>query len=218
MKTSESIIKITPLFLNAQKAIESAKKDAENPYFKSKYADLNAVMLACKDILNENEIAVLQPVVGMTVETILIHTSGEFFSSETPIVCKSQNDPQALGSAITYARRYGLQSMVFISAEDDDAEKATSHTPVQKPVETYSRVSSEHFCTIHQRDLKLRDGDYYDHRLLIEGVWNRCEGEGFTTEQHKTEYEKKMESTPRQEFTINDEEEEALAKALLESE
>lgn len=55
---------------------------------------------------------------------MLLHDSGETIESYTKIVCKAQNDPQALGSAITYARRYGLQSLVCIGAEDDDAEKS----------------------------------------------------------------------------------------------
>ncbi len=128
MKTSESILKITPAFLKAQKNIESVIKDQTNPYFKSKYADLTGVIDACKDKLNAEDIAVLQPIDGMSVETVLVHTSGEWFSSLTPIVCKEANNPQALGSAITYAKRYGLQSMVLLPAEDDDANKAS--TPV----------------------------------------------------------------------------------------
>lgn len=125
MKTSESIVKIAPALLKSQRETGAAKKDSTNPFFHSKYADLGAVMEACKGPLNNNGITVLQPVVGANVETILIHESGEWMSSETPIVAKSANDPQALGSAISYARRYGLQSMVFIPAEDDDGNVAT---------------------------------------------------------------------------------------------
>lgn len=136
MKTSESIAKITPAFLSAQKKITVALKKSTNPYFKSKYADLTSVMEACKKDLNANDIVVLQPINGMEVETILVHSSGEWFSSTTPIVCKAQNDPQALGSAISYARRYGLQSMVFIPADDDDGNIATAPAPIpyKKPV------------------------------------------------------------------------------------
>lgn len=127
MKTSETIIKIIPALLESQKKIESVTKEADNPYFKSKYADLNSLMEACKKILNDNNILILQPVTLEGVETILIHNSGEWLSSITKIVCKSENNPQDQGSAITYARRYGLQSMLFMSAEDDDGEKATDH-------------------------------------------------------------------------------------------
>lgn len=126
MKTSTEIVKITGAFLKAQKKIESVIKDQTNPYFKSKYADLSAVIEACKDKLNDQGIAILQPIDGMNVETILIHESGEWFSSLTPIVSKEANNPQMLGSAITYAKRYGLQSMVLLPAEDDDGNVAST--------------------------------------------------------------------------------------------
>lgn len=125
MRTSENITNISAALLSAQKKIEAVKKGAVNPYFKSTYADLPSVMEACKKPLNDNGVVILQPIIGDFVETRLIHAdSGEWMSSRTRIVCKTDNDPQAYGSAITYARRYGLQSMVFLSAEDDDGEGA----------------------------------------------------------------------------------------------
>ena len=131
MKTSTEIVKITGAFLKAQKEIESVIKDKTNPFFKSKYADLTGVIDACKDKLNKQGIAILQPIDGMTVETILIHDSGEWFSSSTPIVSKEVNNPQALGSAITYAKRYGLQSMVLLPASDDDGQLASKEVPTK---------------------------------------------------------------------------------------
>lgn len=125
MKSSESIKQIAPAFLSAQIEIESAEKTGVNPHFRSKYADLTAIIDAVKKPLNGHGIAILQPVNGMEVETILIHTSGEWLSSSTPIVCREPNNPQALGSAITYAKRYGLQSMVLLPAEDDDGNAAS---------------------------------------------------------------------------------------------
>lgn len=128
MKTSESIAKIAPALLAAQKTIGGAKKGAVNPFFHSKYADLGSVMEACKEALNDNGITVLQPIdsneYGVHVETILLHESGEWISAGLRIAPKSETNPQDQGSAISYARRYSLQSMVFIPAEDDDAESA----------------------------------------------------------------------------------------------
>lgn len=130
MKTSESITKIAPAFLRAQRKIGSANKGASNPFFKSKYADLGAVMEACKEHLNDEGIAILQPpayadVNGKhLVETILMHESGEFFAAAMALEVPKSN-MQDLGSAVSYARRYGLQSLVFIPAEDDDAQKIT---------------------------------------------------------------------------------------------
>lgn len=126
MKTSESIKEITKALLIAQKSIGAAKKSGKNPHFQSTFANLGDVMEACKTILNDNGITILQPIMGATLETMLLHETGEWMMSETPIVAKAPNDPQAMGSAITYARRYGLQSMVFIPAEDDDGQKAST--------------------------------------------------------------------------------------------
>ena len=125
MKRSESIKAIAPAFLKAQIEIGTAVKGSVNPFFKSNYADLGSVMETCKEALNKNGISVLQPVGVDTVETILLHESGEWFSETMNITAKSDNNPQDRGSAITYARRYSLQSMVFIPAEDDDGNKAT---------------------------------------------------------------------------------------------
>lgn len=134
MQTSQSITKIASAFLKAQAEMGAAKKGESNPFFRSKYADLSSVLEACKNCLNDNGISILQPHVTDIntingelvhyVETVLVHESGEFFSSRTKIEVSKKNDPQALGSAITYARRYGLMSMVSLPAEDDDGEGA----------------------------------------------------------------------------------------------
>jgi len=152
MKTSESIVKITEAFLSAQKKIDSAIKDAKNPHFGNTFASHKAVIDACKDKLNAEEITILQPIEGMTVETVLIHVSGEWFSSSTPIVSKDEHNPQALGSAITYAKRYGLQSMVLLPAEDDDGAQASKPSPKsavpQKTSTGLSKDCQEQGCSI----------------------------------------------------------------------
>jgi len=130
MNRSESITKISLAILLAQREIGGAVKGSTNPFFKSSYADLGAVMEACKDALNGAEIAILQPIgsdeLGVYVETVLLHSSGEFISAKMRIAPKSETNPQDQGSAISYARRYSLQSMVFIPATDDDGEKAVN--------------------------------------------------------------------------------------------
>ena len=132
MNKSESIVKLTVALLKAQKAMGGATKDAKNPFFKSNYADYGSVLEVVKGPLNDHGIVVLQPHTqdpntGSYVETVLIHAdSGEYISSSTPVICAKQNDPQAMGSAITYARRYGLQSLLSIPSEDDDANSATT--------------------------------------------------------------------------------------------
>lgn len=132
METSQTVTKISIALLSAQKEMSNATKDAKNPYFKSKYADLNSIREAAQPVLNKNGITVLQPMVqkdGKTyVRTVLLHESGEFISGDTEVVCAKANDPQAYGSGVTYARRYGLQSLVSLGAEDDDAEAAMGRT------------------------------------------------------------------------------------------
>ena len=133
MNKSDSIVKIVPALLKAQKAMGAASKDSKNPYFKSSYADYGSVLEASKEPLNSNGILVLQPHSNKEgknfVDTLLIHESGEYISSSTEVVCSKPNDPQALGSAITYARRYGLQSILSMPTEDDDGEKAMVRQP-----------------------------------------------------------------------------------------
>lgn len=132
MKTSPTINLISADLLIAQKEIGAAKKEAVNPFFHSNYADLGSVMEACKDALNKNHITVLQPIDsdehGVYVETTLLHESGEWISASMRISPKSETNPQDQGSAISYARRYSLQSMVFIPAVDDDGEEAAKPT------------------------------------------------------------------------------------------
>jgi hypothetical protein len=129
MENSATITKIASALLQAQSSMGNATKDNTNPFFKSKYADLNSVREACLPLLNANGITALQPMVHINgknfVNTILLHESGEFLSSLTEIIYSKQNDAQAQGSGITYARRYGLQSFVNIGSEDDDGNKAS---------------------------------------------------------------------------------------------
>lgn len=134
MTHSESMVTISGALLKAQIKIRSVTKDASNPFFKSKYADLASVINACKEELNAEGITILQPIEGDRVETVLLHESGEWLSSSTRIVCKSENNPQDQGSAITYARRYGLQSFILLPSVDDDGDGATSHSVTPKTV------------------------------------------------------------------------------------
>jgi hypothetical protein len=120
---------IAKALLNAQMEMGNAIKDSKNPFFKSNYADLNSIREACMPSLNKNGIVVLQPIVHIDgknfVKTMLLHESGETIESFTEIVYSKQNDAQAQGSGITYARRYGLQSLVNVGAADDDGNAAS---------------------------------------------------------------------------------------------
>lgn len=127
---------IATALLKAQSEMSNPKKGATNPFFKSKYADLNAIREAVIPTLNENGISVLQPIVHVDgknfVKTILFHESGEMLDSLTEIIYNKQNDAQAQGSGISYARRYALQSFVCVGADDDDGNKAVNNGSKQK--------------------------------------------------------------------------------------
>lgn len=124
---SPTIGKLALALSKAQAKIEGAKKDASNPFFKSSYADLASVWDACHLELAANELAVIQLVEdGMdkaTVETMLVHSSGEWIRNRLSLKPKA-NDPQSIGSAITYARRYALAAIVGVCPIDDDGEAA----------------------------------------------------------------------------------------------
>ena len=134
MLKSESIGELAKALAIAQGEIQNAKKDSENPFFKSKYADLAAVRDACQEPLSKNGLAVIQtPRTSITedatiifVETILAHSSGEWISEELSAI-PVKTDPQGIGSCITYLRRYALSSFVGVASEDDDGN-AASHS------------------------------------------------------------------------------------------
>lgn len=116
----------------AQAEMGKALKQANNPHFRSKYADLGNVADACMPALNRHGIAVIQPTIdddtGRYVETRLIHSSGETLSCRVPLIVQ-KNDMQGYGSAVTYARRYGLMCMAGIAPEDDDGNAAAAAAP-----------------------------------------------------------------------------------------
>lgn len=137
MLQSNSITTISAAILKAQKVMGDAVKGAKNPFFKSSYSDLNSIREAVMPALHANGISVIQPTVFMGgmpfVQTTLLHESGEFIAALTQVVVpdNKKNDPQAMGSAISYSRRYGLQSLVCVGTTDDDGEAAMERPKVK---------------------------------------------------------------------------------------
>lgn len=131
MLKSESIKDLAAALCKAQAAMTFAKKDAANPFFKSKYADLSAVVDAIKKPLSDNGLSYAQATDidehgGVIVETALMHSSGQWIESKLRMM-PVKADPQGIGSCITYARRYGLQALVGIPADDDDGNAASGN-------------------------------------------------------------------------------------------
>lgn len=123
--------KLAKALVAAQSDFKNATLNAVNPHFKSKYATLSEVRDTVVPVLAKHDLAITQftDMIGERIFLIsrLIHSSGEFMEAKFPIV---YDKPQAMGSAITYARRYALSSMCNISAdEDDDANTAQGKKP-----------------------------------------------------------------------------------------
>lgn len=112
----------------AQSEIEGANKNSTNPHFRSKYADLGAVWDACRGSLTKHGLSVLQMPRSFEGELRLVtriaHASGDYIEDEGFPLILGKQDMQGLGSATTYARRYGLMAMVGIAPEDDDGNAA----------------------------------------------------------------------------------------------
>lgn len=151
MQSSESIKTIYPALILAQAEFKVADKDAENPHFKSKYADLSNVVAAIREALTKHKLGFIQPtsiVDGkMILTTRLIHESGEYIECYYPIR-PIADTPQAFGSALTYAKRYSLTSLLGIVAdEDDDGNLASSKNQAakqeQKPAQSQSNNYSK---------------------------------------------------------------------------
>ena len=135
MAQSETIGKLAEALAKAQGQIVNASRDKENPFFKSKYADLASVWGACREALSANGLSVVQTTEiadAVVLTTQLLHSSGEWISGQLSVV-PGKKDPQGIGSAITYLRRYGLAAIVGVATEDDDAESATVHSAPAGP-------------------------------------------------------------------------------------
>jgi hypothetical protein len=152
VKTSPDIGELSSALAVAQGAMKGAVKDASNPFFNSKYADLQSVWDACREPLTKNGLAVIQfpkcksygepvpyeyekkgekrmgvkVVYEVSVLTRLVHKSGQWMEDRVSTLLP-HGDPQAVGSAITYLRRYALQSVAGIAPEDDDGNGSGDH-------------------------------------------------------------------------------------------
>jgi ERF superfamily protein len=149
---TDTITDLAAALAKAQGEISGAKKDAENPHFRSKYADLASVWDAIRAPLAKNGLSVVQTprlvAVGestwmVEVESTLLHSTGQMIG-DTLAVPVTKVDAQGVGSAITYARRYSLMALVGVAPEDDDANAAvgpSSDRVYSKPKEEIGNVT-----------------------------------------------------------------------------
>ncbi len=149
-----TVYELAMALLKVQNQLHGVKRDASNPFFKSKYATLQSTWEACREALQDAGLAISQTIHrdnGVYLRTRLLHVSGQFIDSECPLLMKEES-MQALGSAVSYARRYSLAAIVgLVIDEDDDGEAATRpSTPlsstsmsisVSGPQKTFSTIS-----------------------------------------------------------------------------
>lgn len=142
MLNSPSVDVIIPALFKVKNELKGVAKQADNPFFRSKYADLNSILEEVEPLLAKNGIILLQPITskegGDFVETLLLHESGQWISSSMSLVL-NKSSMQDAGSAVSYARRYTLQALLSIKAEDDDGNAVSSKKETKsKPVQTAS--------------------------------------------------------------------------------
>ena len=177
MLKSEQINELAAALAKAQGQIEGAKKSSSNPFFKSKYADLAECWNTCREALTANGISVIQMPEEinengrLNITTMLAHSSGQYISS-TLTMTVTKLDPQAIGSAITYGRRYALAAMVGLAQEDDHGEKAMARPKDKKSAESPINITSVsengavRFINGVQCQIQDRNGDWHDIEFL----------------------------------------------------
>lgn len=159
LNASENLADLAAALCAVQGELKPAIKQADNPFFKSKYVDLPGVWEAIRPLLAKNGLSVVQTFTasadGPTIVTTLMHKSGQWVSSEL-FLKPAKSDPQGVGSAITYGRRYALAAMVGVVADEDDDGNAASQAQayvaakVQTPAAQFVPCSSENAAKLSE--------------------------------------------------------------------
>jgi hypothetical protein len=157
MNKSEQINELAKALSAAQVEMNGAYKDSKNPFFKSNYADLKQVMQVFQSYYAPRGLAVTQLVGIGEITTVLMHSSGQFISTTCSLPVAKQNDPQSLGSSVSYMRRYSLSGLMGLYQTDDDGEAgvgrgpkpeaATKHEVAVKPDQPHPEDGNPHAVT-----------------------------------------------------------------------
>jgi hypothetical protein len=165
---SEQINELVTALIKAQPEFKPIKKDSVNPFFKSRYATLESVLESTGEALRNNGLVVMQTTDGDFLITTLAHTSGQFISGKYPLSAV-KTDPQGIGSAVTYARRYAYTAIIGAAPTDED-DDGNSHLPKQEPkketkiefnpLELMEKIPTDLADTF--RNLNMQKKDVYD--------------------------------------------------------
>jgi hypothetical protein len=157
----ENINELATALSIAQSKMEGAAKDKDNPFFKSKYADLASVTSAVRTGLNGTGLSYIQITHdcenGVAIETVILHASGQHKSCGIVRVPVAKTDAQGYGSAMTYARRFGLAMAFGVAPEDDDGNAATKAKPEPKKLESGSAPKIEFDKLPESKQSSIRD-------------------------------------------------------------
>lgn len=183
MNKSDSINELAAALSKAQSLIAGAEKNAINPHFKSKFANLEGVWDSLRKPLSDNGLSVVQTMTtgpnGIEVVTTLLHSSGQWISGNLPIMASKQ-DPQGIGSAITYSRRYALSAIAGTYQIDDDAEGSTERAPQpsipKQPVVNHAKPRVQASGSDKDNSLKSDPGDF----IITFGQWKDRPFHSFT--------------------------------------
>lgn len=138
MNKSETITELAKALVKFNSEVNKIAKDADNPFFKNNYATLDTIIDEIRPILSKHGLSIMQIPSGdgqnVTLKTLLLHESGEWLESDELTMKPVKNDPQAVGSCITYARRYSLAAFLSLNTgEDDDGNGVTYGKDKPKP-------------------------------------------------------------------------------------
>lgn len=172
MNSSEKINELATAMAKFQAEVKPALKGSTNPYFKSKYADLQSCWDAAREALTKNGLSVIQggpPYLVLpanngevvTVCTRLLHSSGQWIESSLTMK-PAKADPQGIGSAVTYARRYALAAILGLVADEDDDGNAATHAEAKNSlpagaVAVPKLITQDQFNTLKLADPSLVD-------------------------------------------------------------
>ena len=202
MNSFESSPQLSELFTAVAKCqgeMKTAKRDSENPFFKSSYADLASCWETCREPLSKNGLGVIQipftkksddgRVISIIVKTILTHASGQWISGDIELF-PVRTDPQGVGSAQTYARRYGLMAIVGIAADDDDGNMAVKSQPIAaKPLPKVETQDTKHVTETQLKQLytmaHARGVSAENVKNLIQGRYNLNSSKEMTIQQYQ---------------------------------
>lgn len=181
MNTSTSITKLSVALVKAQGELNAVSKDGKNPHFKSTYATLQNIVESTRDVLHRHGLAVVQTFsqtdgTYIDLTTTLVHESGEWISG-TITMRPTKPDPQGLGSAATYARRYAYAAILGIVTDDDDDGNAASAPNNDRASQGKYEGDTREWLNVLDRDGRLTDkGTKIAMRLAEDGeAWMALE-------------------------------------------